>query len=764
MAKKRPQIPRAWERLLGAALLALTAASMALALSPGIFSERIPFTDADLGGIAAGTLKAHRDYDIPDEATTERMREEAVAAVRAVYEHDTTLIDTIASRIREGFAFARAMIEDAEGPAERLQILEPLREELERRLGARLEDAELAALARAGFSQEVEDGVVALTTQVMREMVVSDREELAQHRSRGIAIRRLSHGSAAVEILSDVEGIRDLATVRARLSPTAPELSGQPREVRNAAVQLARREIRSNLKYEPDLTQKRRADARAAVKPVIIQLKKGEKIIGDGERIEKRHLVIFQGMRAQAEAGDGVLVRLGGALLSVVLLGGIFAVARTGFRAFQPRKRDTALLGLLGVVTLLSAHAWGEIATVLRERTPELPPEAWTYAFPFAAGALVLRLVLGGEAAFLFAVGASALVGVVTGSSLPTTLVILAGSCAAAYKAEEVRDRYGLLRAGAFAGVSQALVVIGFGLLEGEPLAVEVVAGSVAAVLGGAFVVPIVAMGLLALLELGFGYLSNLRLVELASLNHPALKELIVQAPGTYHHSIIVGTLVEGAAESIGANPLLAKVCAYYHDLGKGRNPLYFGENQKGPNPHDDLPPEESARIIIDHVAQGLEIAKKHKLPRLVADAIPQHHGTRLVGFFYHKALRAAEGQGNGDARPVDPEPFRYPGPKPQMREHALVMMADAVEAASRALPEPTPERLRALVRKLIHGIFLDGQLDECPLTLQDLSKIEDSFCTSLEAIYHARPVYPPGAQAPAPEQGAQAPVVALRR
>lgn len=762
MPKPRPQPPRAWERLLGVALLSLTAAATALALSPGIFSERIPFTDADLGGIAGGTIKAHRDYDIPDDSTTQRMREEAVAGVRAVYEHDTTLIDIIASRIRDGFAFARSMIEEAPTPAERLQILEPLREDLERRLGARLEDEELVALARVGFAQEVEDGVVALTAQVMREMVVSDREELAQHRSRGIAIRRLAGKSAAVEVLSDVEGIRDLATVRARLSPTAPELSGQAREVRNAAVQLARREIRSNLKYDPDLTAKRRDDAKATVKPVVIQLKKGEKIIGDGERIEKRHLVIFQGMRLQAEAGDGMLVRTGGALLSVLLLAGIFGAARSGFGAFRLRKRDIALLGLLGVATLLSAFAWNEVAAVLRERTPEVPPEAWTYAFPFAAGALVLRLVLGGEAAFLFAVGTAALVGVAAGSSLPTALVVLLGSLAAAQKAEDVRDRYGLFRAGAFAGVAQALVVICFGLLGSEPVSVEVVAGSVAAVLGGAILVPIVAMGLLALLELGFGYLSDLRLVELASLNHPALKELIVQAPGTYHHSIIVGTLVEGAAEAIGANPLLAKVCAYYHDLGKGRNPLFFGENQKGHNPHDELPPEESARIIIDHVDHGLEIARKHKLPRLVADAIPQHHGTRLVGFFYHKAVRAEEGREEG--RVVDPEAFRYGGPKPQMREHALVMMADAAEAASRAMPEPTPERLRTLVRKLIQGIFLDGQLDECPLTLQDLSQIEDSFCATLEAIYHARPVYPPGAQAPAPDLGAQAPVVALRR
>jgi len=252
-------------------------------------------------------------------------------------------------------------------------------------------------------------------------------------------------------------------------------------------------------------------------------------------------------------------------------------------------------------------------------------------------------------------------------------------------------------------------------------------------------------MALVAMAEGLLGYTTDLRLLELANLNHPALKELIVQAPGTYHHSIIVGTLVEAAAEEIGANPLLAKVCAYYHDLGKGRNPLYFGENQRGPNRHDELPPEESARLIVDHVAMGMEAARKHKLPRRVAAAIPEHHGTRLVGYFYHKALRAQEGR--EDAEPVDPEAFRYAGPKPQSAETALVMMADAAEAASRSMADPTPEKLHRLVQKLVDGIAADGQLDECSLTLRDLSQIVASFTRTLAGIYHSRPEYPPGAQ-----------------
>jgi putative nucleotidyltransferase with HDIG domain len=249
----------------------------------------------------------------------------------------------------------------------------------------------------------------------------------------------------------------------------------------------------------------------------------------------------------------------------------------------------------------------------------------------------------------------------------------------------------------------------------------------------------------------------------LANLNHPALKELIVQAPGTYHHSIIMGSLVESAAEAIGANPLLARSCAYYHDIGKGRNPLYFGENQKGENRHDQLAPAMSAVIIKRHVTEGLEMARHYRLPRLVADAIPQHHGTRLVGYFFHKALKEQEGKES--PQPIDETIYRYPGPKPQFREAALVMIADAVEASSRSLQDQSTPRLQALVQKLINTIFSEGQLDDCDLTLRDLNLIAQSFVRTLEGIYHARPAYPPGAVQPRPAAGdARALVLAPRK
>jgi hypothetical protein len=262
-------------------------------------------------------------------------------------------------------------------------------------------------------------------------------------------------------------------------------------------------------------------------------------------------------------------------------------------------------------------------------------------------------------------------------------------------------------------------------------------------------------VGVLPVVEGVFGYVTDVKLLELANLNHPALKELILQAPGTYHHSILMGSMVEAAAQAIGANPLLARVCAYYHDLGKTRNPSYFAENQRGENRHDALAPSMSALIVKRHVTDGLELARRWRLPRPVRDAIGQHHGTRLVGYFWARARRAAEeptfdaGPAAPGVRPgargavLDEGLFRYPGPRPQSREAALVMIADTCEASSRALEAPTAEALAALVHKRMNEIFVEGQLDECELTLRDLTAIAAAIVRALEAIYHTRPGYP---------------------
>jgi len=246
--------------------------------------------------------------------------------------------------------------------------------------------------------------------------------------------------------------------------------------------------------------------------------------------------------------------------------------------------------------------------------------------------------------------------------------------------------------------------------------------------------------GFIPVIESLFHYTTDIKLLELANLNSPLLRDLMVRAPGTYHHSVVVGNLVEAAAEAINANPLLARVAAYYHDIGKASKPLYFIENQAGEeNRHDKLTPSMSALVLISHIKEGAELAREKRLGQPIIDIIRQHHGTGLIRFFYDRAKTQAEAAG----QTVEEKNFRYPGPKPQTREAGIVMLADCVEAASRTLVNPTPDRIQGMVQKIINNIFIDGQLDECELTLKNLHEIARSFNRILTGIFHHRIDYP---------------------
>jgi len=365
---------------------------------------------------------------------------------------------------------------------------------------------------------------------------------------------------------------------------------------------------------------------------------------------------------------------------------------------------------------------------------PQLP----IYAIPLATGSMLAALLIDIHTAIVFSVITSLLAGIWLGNPFFSIFNFAAG-LTAAFGVIRCKRRSAIWRAGLFVGlvcVFTSLVII---FLQGQLLTADTLVAIGFAFFNGLIVATFVS-AFLPLLEYLFKLTTDISLLELLDLNQPLMRNLLVESPGTYHHSIIVGNLVESAAEAVGVNPLLARVSAYYHDIGKIKMPEYFIENQSFPiSRHDKLSPRMSSLILISHVKEGVELAKQHKLPKSIIDIIQQHHGTSIITYFYQKAK---EQQGDTAPPPAE-EDFRYPGPKPKTRVAALVLMADAVEAASRVLTDPIPARISALVDKIINHFFLDGQLDDCELTLKDLREIKIHFVYLLTSMFHKRVNYP---------------------
>jgi hypothetical protein len=365
------------------------------------------------------------------------------------------------------------------------------------------------------------------------------------------------------------------------------------------------------------------------------------------------------------------------------------------------------------------------------------------FGLPLASGPLLLQLVLGVRYSLICALS----IGYLTHLYLPDERVllvyVLATSLVGCLSLKRVRSRSSYTRAGFFIFLSALAVVTsanldtsGFSRSEGSELLVQVLSA-----FAGAVFTSLITSGFSPLLEMLGGYVTDMRLLEMATLDHPLLKELSIQAPGTWNHSMVMGMMGEAAADAIGANPVLAKVGSYFHDIGKSKKPLYFVENQfGGENRHDRLSPSMSALIIRSHVKDGLEMAKKYHLPEVILDMISQHHGTSTIEFFYDKALKDAEHAENGGE--VERSHYQYPGPKPQTREAGILMLADGIEAASRTMADPSFDRIQGMVQKMINKVFSSGQLEECELTLLDLHHIARCFTRVLAGIHHHRIAY----------------------
>ncbi len=389
------------------------------------------------------------------------------------------------------------------------------------------------------------------------------------------------------------------------------------------------------------------------------------------------------------------------------------------------------LLLRLGVVVAKSTAAQ-------HERAPWNDTTILSFAIPFAAATLLVALLMDTQLALIASIITAIFAGLLAPNGMLMACYAMISASAAIYGVGRYRERQSVTAAGVYIALVNAFAAIAVMFAAQQPLTVGALLLAFGCGLAGGVLTTIFTAGGLPVNESLFGILTDVKLLELSNADLPVLGQLALRAPGTNQHSHAVGQLAEEACRAIGANALLARIGALYHDIGKLAAPDMFIENQTGDNPHDRLRPSNSARIITSHVTYGLRLAKEIGLPQKIADFIPQHHGTRTLHYF----LRRAQAQGiHGEG--VNEAEFRYPGPKPQFQETAIMMLADSCEAAARSLARPDPQNIRTICSKIFEVIVSDGQLDECDLSLRELTAIRESIITSLTAIYHARIDYP---------------------
>ncbi|QGJ70736.1 Metal-dependent phosphohydrolase [Planctomycetales bacterium 10988] len=503
----------------------------------------------------------------------------------------------------------------------------------------------------------------------------------------------------------------------------------------------------SLLRFDSDATEKARQAARARVQPVKKRYAPGQTLAQANHPLTEKELQVlreeYQEKLSLPEAIPRKYLR-GTAgfvlILSLFSLCGYF-IYRKELRIVDSLRRITTLL-LLAILTVLLSR-W-------------LSLDSWrAELIPLLFFAMTIAIAYGQEIALVLSCALAIMISYAVGPNLELSIILGGTVAAAAFMLGRVRSRGKLIKVGFLSGLVAFGLTMGLGILDGQPLLSLFYDGLHN--FGWAIVTGFLVSGSLPLLERYLEVVTDISLLELGDVAHPLLQELVRRAPGTYNHSINVAALADAAAESIGANGLLVRVAAYFHDIGKMLKPSYFIENQgQDENRHDSLLPTMSTLIIIAHVKDGADLARQRHLPQPIIDIIEQHHGTTLVQYFYERANRQAED--NPDRSPLDEDAFRYPGPKPQSKEAAVLMLSDSVESASRTLAEPTPTRIRHLVEKIAMARLLDGQFDECGLNLQELKTIQERLVKSLIAVYHGRVKYPDSKPEPKPEASRSVP------
>jgi putative nucleotidyltransferase with HDIG domain len=706
------------------------------------------FTDYQLGDIAERTIEASQDFTVEDREATAAKLAEALAAVPVVFSYDVRVNHDLAQAVRMDFADARAIIAETreargipEGTELPEEILAELRSEIEEQFPRFAYRNTIDICLKFEFSQELEDQLVTLLVQAMKSPgVVFNREALLRHQGRQIILHHEFTGER--EALEDWLALRDLGQAKDLLRQEEYQLTVVTGQEKLELIDFLDRLIAPNTSFDPERTMNLEEAAREEVAPVLLQIRRGRTLVRAGDEITESSLNLLRGLEAVKDPGRSFDRMIGVFVIVSFFFFALYAYFQLHLVGKHESRSDFLLVVLVLLTNLILVRAVIFLSEIVAgsARGGELQdPNNYFFFAPVALGAVLTLLLVGLNLSLYCSVISAVFVGILTGE-LNMTIYTLAGSLVAIYALKQYRERSALIRAGMVIAGVNVLIIFALQLLSGGTFQVAPITVRFSAGIASGLSIPMLTSLLLPTLESLFGLTTDIRLLELSNLNSPILRRMALEAPGTYHHSISVGTLAEAGASAIDANTLLIRVGAYYHDIGKLKHPEYYVENQiYMANKHESLSPTMSSLILSSHVKDGLAMAAEIRLGPKVAALIPQHHGTRVMTYFYQKARETAAEKN----REVNEDDFRYPGPKPQSKEAAILMIADQVEAASRTLQEPSPGQIRSLIRRITQATIQDGQLSECDITMKELGEVAKAFERVLTGMYHHRIEYP---------------------
>ncbi|MBF0275021.1 MAG: HDIG domain-containing protein [Nitrospinae bacterium] len=745
-----------------------------------------PFSIIDLsqntiqaGNIAEKSIKAKRTFLFEDKNLTEDKRKRVALSVLPVFDFEPEQKEKVSSRVIKAFETlhkeyekvlpdykdftylndeidlrlidqeVRNQLDDKEKKLslsnfEKTEAFDLLIKKFQEDLGVEIDLRSLKTLKWHHYNYKIKEVILdALSIIYENGVTVKNGDKLSEIYPNGIILKNLA--TEKEEKTTELRDFYSQSNLGSEIKTLIDlRIDDKHKWLKRAMVKVIQKLVKPNILYDKVETEKRRTSATADIKPVFISVQKGEMIVREGEAITESHIDKINTMKGTEEEGIFLNNIFGSFLFALFLCFGLFLY----FAKFQPDiKKDFQHLTLFCLIYISSFFLFKcslLIGSALYGAYAVLTPNFSVFLVPFAALTILMSIFFSKSSVMMATLTLSAYSLVYFDVNPLLTLIIITSGFVTFYRVHQFSEKTSVIKLGTLIGGANVAVIIIYGILKlNEPSAMFY--ESFAGLLAGIFAAVIVSAAV-PVIESYFNTTSDIKLLELSDFNHPLLREMVIKAPGTYHHSIMVGTLSEEAAKKIGANHLLARVGSYFHDIGKMSKPHYFIENMRNEkNRHEKLSPTMSALILQDHVKEGVELAKKHNLIPVIQEFIREHHGTSLIQYFYNKALQTTD---RDALEAIKDTSFSYAGPTPRSKETAIVSMADSLEAASRTLDKPNPSNIRALVDKIVDGKKEHKQLDQTPLTFNDLKAIKESFVTTLTNMFHSRIDYPEDEQA----------------